>query len=103
MWQASFIPIISIGCTSIIVFVVFRRCHQPMPSYRSLTTSAYIPPMIRKNWSQWQPSILVSDLSDATPSQDLTIQQLRRLHFLRWLVRHGRLTEWIIIDTSNVA
>jgi hypothetical protein len=100
MWQIFFISIISLFIASIVIVLIFQRCSRTNHSYRSLTTNAYVSPTMRQDWSEWQRSLLVPTLSE--PSfQDLTIQEKQRLHFVRWLVRHGRLTEWII-DTSNV-
>ena len=104
MWQSISIRSFVILSATTIALLVYRRCN-PTPHatkardhLHSRSTHAYIPVCRHQDWSAWQLHISISIFLNAST---LTIEQQRRLLFVRWLVETGKLTEWIT-DTTKI-
>lgn len=112
MWKfISMSSFVIIGASTI-AYIAYRRCN-PVPDavkahdvmydqtyYRSCSTNAYTPSTDHHNWTAWQLHTSISAF--LTTHHQFSIKQQQRLLFVRWLVRSGRLTEWIIDSEVNV-
>jgi hypothetical protein len=112
MWHSISTSAFMVLGASTIAYIAYRRC-SPTPHAakrrdvvydhlysRSCATNACTPPYRHQDWTVWQLHTSISIYLNTT--NQLTAKQQQHLLFICWLVKSGRLTEWIIDTTQKV-